>query len=174
MTLEFPPPLSLKQFAALADIARLDSASTRNAIRQIVVHGAARLSVAAELGVGKATISNAVGRLRSALSTAQAAIPDLSEAHGRATSQVDALCQIARLRPQEELAARAVVLDGLTLAQAAARADCSCATARASVARLLMGIDLAHQAVGGAESSRPSYAWSAHLHEQLGHIPYPF
>lgn len=172
MTVEFPTPPTVEQYAALADIARLDSSSTRDAIRQIVVHGAPRLKVAADLGVGKATISNAIGRLRAALSTAQAAVPPSPEAQRVSPSQVDALCQIARLRPQEELAARAMVIDGLPLVQAATRADCACATARTSVARLLMGIDLAHQAVGGAGSPCPSYAWTKPILQQMGRPPF--
>ncbi|WMD23941.1 hypothetical protein RAS12_30375 (plasmid) [Achromobacter seleniivolatilans] len=164
MTTEFSETLTTDQFAALADVARLDSPALRDAMRRIVLVGAQRLDVAVELGVGKATISNAISRLRGALSIAHAALPGRGGAAPMPlaeNSQFDALCHIARLRPQEVVATRAMAVDGLSPEQAAHAADCSIATAKGAAGKLLAALDLA--AAAAAAKRPPKYEWASRL-----------
>ncbi|ADP20104.1 hypothetical protein AXYL_06822 (plasmid) [Achromobacter xylosoxidans A8] len=166
MTTEIPGPLSTDQFAALADIARLDSPTVRDAVRRIVLFGALRLDVASELGVGKATVSNAIGRLNGALATARAALPGGRTARcapGADSAQFEALCHIARLRPQEVVAAQAIAVDGARPEDAATAANCSVATARGAAGRLLAALELAVAATGETNVPRPEYAWASRL-----------
>lgn len=166
MTTEIPGPLSDDQFAALADVARLDSADVRDAVRRIVLSGAQRLEVAKELGVGKATVSNAIGRFHGAFGIARAALPEggvACRAPGADIEQFEALCQIARLRPQEVLAARAMAVDGAGPEDAARTANCSVATARGAALRLLAGLELAVAAAGKEHSHSPGYAWASRI-----------
>lgn len=170
MTTEIPGPLSDDQFAALADVARLDSPDVRDAVRRIVLSGAQRLEVAKELGVGKATVSNAIGRFHGAFVIARAALPEggvACHAPGADTAQFEALCQIARLRPQEVIAARAMVVDGTGPEDAAGAANCSVATARGAAVRLLAGLDLAVAAAGKEHSQSPGYAWASRIFEDV-------
>lgn len=166
VTIEIPGPLSTDQFAALADIARLDSPTVRDAVRRIVLFGALRLNVAKELGVGKATVSNAIGRLNGALATARAALPGGRTARcapGAGSAQFEALCQIARLRPQEVIAAHALALNGAGPEEAAAAANCSVATARGAAGRLLAALELALAATGETNVPCPEYAWATRI-----------
>ncbi len=168
MTTEIPGPLSDDQFAALADVARLDSPDVRNAVRRIVLSGAQRLEVAKELGVGKATVSNAIGRFLGAFDIARAALPEggvACRAPAADTAQFEALCQIARLRPQEVVAARALVVDGAWPEDAARAANCSVATARGAAVKLLAGLELAVAATGKEQSHSPEYAWASRILE---------
>lgn len=166
MTTEIPGPLSTDQFAALADVARLDSLTVRDAVRRIVLLGARRLDVARELGVGKATVSNAIGRFHDALVTARAALPNDRKARsapGAYSAQFEALCQIARLRPQEVIAAQALALEGAGPEEAAAAANCSVATARGAAGRLLAALELALAATGETNAPYPEYAWATRI-----------
>lgn len=164
MTTEFSETLTTDQFAALADVARLDSPTLRDAMRRIVLVGAQRQTVAMELGVGKATVSNAISRLREALSTAHTALPTNEGAKPKPFAeplQFEALCHIARLRPQEVVAARAMAVDGLQPEQAAHAADCSIATAKGAVGKLLGALYLA--AAAAAATRPPKYEWASRL-----------
>ncbi len=168
MTTEIPGPLSDDQFAALADVARLDSPDVRNAVRRIVLSGAQRLEVAKELGVGKATVSNAIGRFHGAFVIARAALPEggvACRAPAADTAQFEALCQIARLRPHEVVAARAMAVDGTGPEDAARVANCSVATARGAALKLLAGLELAIAAAGKEHSHNAGYAWASRIVE---------
>lgn len=168
MTTEIPGPLSADQFAALADVARLDSPTVRDAVRRVVLSDAQRLNVANELGVGKATVSNAIGRLHGALATALAALPGghlARNAPGADSEQFEALCQIARLRPREVVAAYAMAVDGAQPEDAALAADCSVATARGAGVRLVAALDLAVAATGEKNSNSVKYAWASRILE---------
>lgn len=151
MTHEFPAQITADQYAALADIARLDSPDIREGVRRIVIEDERRKHVAADLRMGVAAVSNALGRLKSALATAQEAAGTMgghSAADSVSETQFAALSYIARLRPQEHRAAYEVIVERVAFASAAANAGCSVQTAKGAVARLLMALDLAYAALG--------------------------
>ncbi|AXA80639.1 hypothetical protein CE206_29145 (plasmid) [Achromobacter xylosoxidans] len=164
MTHEFPAQITDDQYAALADIARLDSPEIREGVRRVVIEDERRKHVAADLKMGVAAVSNALGRLKSALATAQEAarpIGEHSAADRVSEAQFSALSYIARLRPQEHRAAYEVIVKRVEVGSAAASAGCSVQTVHGAVGRLLMALELAYAAAGyQAEAPR---LWARYL-----------
>lgn len=159
MTIRFDPRPTADQFAALADIARMDTLAPRTACRLVAVDGLRPSEAADQVGIGRQTLRNALARLAEALLLAQRLAGGKVKRPQAplAPEHFNDLAQLARLRGDllrgEKAAAYHVLVQGLAPAEAARLADTSAITAAHAAQCTLVAWDLAASAIPPADAS---------------------